>query len=124
MSFGDFSGSLEFSPERLEEIENRLAEISRLKRKYGGSVQTVLTHLKHSQERLEAIETAEVREKELRTRFEEVRLEYVKIAKDMFAKRRKTARKFEKSVEKSLQTVALEKSKFVVNFETLSKEDI
>ncbi len=33
----DFRGSLEFSPERLEEIETRLAEIARLKRKYGGS---------------------------------------------------------------------------------------
>src|SRR5215813_394136 len=36
----EFSEKLEFSPERLEKIENRLAEISRLKRKYGGSIAT------------------------------------------------------------------------------------
>ncbi len=36
-SLRDFADKLEFSPARLEEIENRLAELSRLKRKYGGS---------------------------------------------------------------------------------------
>ena len=34
-----FSRPLEFSPERLEEIENRLAEIAWLKRKYGDSIE-------------------------------------------------------------------------------------
>ena len=34
----DFRGSLEFSPARLEEIENRLAEIARVTRKYGGTI--------------------------------------------------------------------------------------
>src|SRR5262249_3632042 len=54
----NFRGRLEFSPERLEEIENRLAEISRLKRKYGDSTESVFAHLKESKERLENIETA------------------------------------------------------------------
>src|SRR5688572_15825623 len=67
----DFRGALEFSPERLEEIENRLAEISRLKRKYGGTVETVLAHLKESEERLKNIETAELREEELRKKLKQ-----------------------------------------------------
>ncbi|MBA3694714.1 MAG: AAA family ATPase, partial [Acidobacteria bacterium] len=45
ISVRDFRNRLEFSPERLEEIENRLAEMSRLKRKYGGAIETVLAHL-------------------------------------------------------------------------------
>lgn len=114
----DFGGSIEFSPERLEEIENRLAEISRLKRKYGGSVEAVLANLAEAEERFENITTAEFKEKELRQKLAKVRGEYIEIARDLHDKREKAAKRFEKEVEKSLQTVALEKAKFVVNFET------
>ncbi len=76
-SVRDFRGSLEFSPERLEEIEIRLAEIARLKRKYGGSVESVLEHFAESEERLKNIETAELREKELRKKLQKAREEYV-----------------------------------------------
>ena len=113
----DFSGSLEFSPERLEEIENRLAEISRLKRKYGGTVEMVLAHLKDSEERLKNIETAEIREEELRKQLKQAREEYLKIAQNLHDKREKAARKFEKEVEANLKTVALEKARFQVRIE-------
>lgn len=117
-SVRDFSNSLEFSPERLEEIEIRLAEIARLKRKYGGTIESVLEHLKVSKERLENIETAEFKEKELRKKLAKLRGEYVEIAKDLHEKRAKAAKNFEKEVEKNLKSVALEKAKFLVNFET------
>ncbi len=117
-SVRDFSNSLEFSPERLEEIEIRLAEIARLKRKYGGTVESVLEHLKVSKERLENIETAEFKEKELRKKLAKLREEYVAVAKDLHEKRAKAAKDFEKEVEKNFKAVALEKAKFLVNFET------
>ncbi len=120
----DFGGSIEFSPERLEEIENRLAEISRLKRKYGGSVAAVLTNLAEASERLVNITTAEFKEKELRQKLLKIRLEYIETAGDLHGKREKAAKKFEKEVEKSLKTVALEKATFVVNFETPSSNDL
>lgn len=120
----DFGGSIEFSPERLEEIENRLAEISRLKRKYGGSVAAVLANLAEASERLENITTAEFKEKELRQKLAKIRSEYIEIAQDLHGKREKAAKKFEKEVEKSLKTVALEKAIFVVNFETPKESDL
>ena len=113
----DFRGHLEFSPERLEEIDNRLAEIWRLKRKYGGSVETVLDHLSDAEGRLENIETAEFREKELRQKIEEFRAEYLKRAGELHNKRTAAARRFEKEVENDLKTVALEKARFEVRFE-------
>ncbi|MDQ3129299.1 MAG: DNA repair protein RecN [Acidobacteriota bacterium] len=108
----DFRGSLEFSPERLAEIENRLAEISRLKRKYGGTIETVTAHFQESEERLRNIETADLREEELRRELETARQEYLIIASDLHAKREKAARKFEKEVESNLKAVALEKARF------------
>ncbi len=118
----DFRSTLEFSPERLEEIENRLAEISRLKRKYGGTVETVLAHLKDSEERLKNITSAEEREVELKKQLKQASNDFLYFAQDLHDKRTKAARKFEKEVEANLKAVALEKARFVVRIEA-EKED-
>src|SRR5438874_1335321 len=69
----DFSEKLEFSPTRLAEVENRLAEVSRLTRKYGGSIESALEHLARSEDRLRRIERADEREEELRAQLNEAR---------------------------------------------------
>lgn len=113
----DFRGRLEFSPERLEQIENRLAEISRLTRKYGGSIESVLEHIRHSEERLESIETSEFREKELRKKLADARTNYIETAVELNASRKAAASRFEKAVESDLKTVALEKARFEVRID-------
>jgi DNA repair protein RecN (Recombination protein N) len=118
ISVRDFRNHLEFSPERLAEIDDRLAEVSRLKRKYGGTIHSILTHLAESQDRLEGIETAEFRERELRQKLFGLRAEYIEAAGALHEKRVKAARKFEKEVEQNLKAVALEKAKFEVRFES------
>ncbi|HLM61346.1 MAG TPA: DNA repair protein RecN, partial [Pyrinomonadaceae bacterium] len=120
----DFRGSLEFSPERLEEIENRLAEISRLKRKYGGAIETVLAHLRESEERLKNIETFEERREELKKILAKQREGYLKIATEIHDKRAKAARRFEKEVEANLKAVALEKARFEVRIEAPNAADL
>jgi DNA repair protein RecN (Recombination protein N) len=119
----DFRNHLEFSPERLNEIENRLAEILRLKRKYGDSVEAVLEHLRVSDERLQNIETAEFREEELQKQLADLRGEYVKAALELHDKRKASAAKFEKQVEQNLQAVALEKARFEVRIDASADDD-
>lgn len=109
-----FRGHLEFSPERLAEIEDRLAEISRLTRKYGGSISGVLEHLKEAKLRIDGIESAEFREEELRRELEEYRVAYAQAAAVLSEKRSTAAKKFEREVEANLKAVALEKAKFRV----------
>ena len=120
----DYRNHLEFSPERLEEIESRLAEITRLTRKYGGSIESVLLHLKDCEERLENIEMAEFREKELRDRLKIIRQEYLKTADVIHQKRVVSAAKFEKAVETNLKAVALEKARFAVQIEMPGKDEL
>jgi DNA repair protein RecN (Recombination protein N) len=117
----DFRARLEFSPERLAEIEDRLAEIGRLKRKYGGSLESVIEHLRISRERLENIEVGEVREIELSRQLTHLKTAYLKIARELHQRRVSAAKKFEKQVEKGLAVVALDKARLEVRFET---EDI
>ncbi len=119
----DFRGSLEFSPERLTEIENRLAEISRLKRKYGGTVETVVAHFAESSERLRNIETAELRETELRKELAAARDDYLKTARELHDKRDKSAKKLEKEIEANLKAVSLEKARFEVRISFNTDDD-
>jgi len=120
----DFRGHLEFSPERLEEIESRLAEISRLKRKYGDTIHAVLTHLSDCEQRLENLETAEFREEELQKKLTQLRAEYIKGANDLHQRRVVAAAKFEKEVETNLKAVALEKARFKVNIDAPNEADL
>ncbi len=124
MSVRDFRNRLEFSPERLEEIENRLAEISRLKRKYGGAIETILVHLAESEARLKNIETFEERREELKKILAKQREDYLKIASEIHDKRTKAARKFEKEVEANLKAVALEKARFEVRIDAPNAVDL
>ncbi len=123
ISLRDFRNRLEFSPERLAEIENRLAEISRLKRKYGGDIESVLVHLAESEERLNNIQTAELREAELNKESAKLREEYLDVARGLHEKRVKAAKKFEKSVEENLKAVALEKARFEVRIDFAETND-
>lgn len=110
----DFRSSLEFSPSRLDEIENRLAEISRLKRKYGETIVAVLEHLRVSEERLSNIETAELREEELRKELAMFEKTYRSAADKLHSARAKAASRFGKQVEHDLRDVALDKARFEV----------
>lgn len=122
-SVRDFRNSLEFSPERLAEIENRLAEISRLKRKYGGTLESVLHHFKDASERLDNIETAEFREEELRKKLVQVRDEYLNYACQLNEKRLAAKKNFEKEIETNLKDVSLEKAQFEVRITGDETED-
>jgi DNA repair protein RecN (Recombination protein N) len=113
----DFGASLEFSPERLDEIEERLADIARLKRKYGETIELVLEHLRVSEERLNSIETAELREQELRKQLDAAATKYRDAADKLHHKRVAAAAKFSTQVEQDLKAVALERAKFGVTID-------
>ncbi|MDT5062953.1 MAG: repair protein RecN [Acidobacteriota bacterium] len=108
----EFSLKLEFSPNRLEEVENRLAEITRLTRKYGGSIESALEHLARSEDRLSLIERADEREEELQAELEMARAEYLKAARRIHKERVRAAKKFEQRIEHDLAEVAMENARF------------
>ena len=114
----DFTDGLEYSPERLAEIESRLAELSRLKRKYGGTIESALDHLARSGERLDLIERADERESELRAELDAARREYLRLARRLHDERVKAAKKFERAVERDLTEVAMENARFEVRITT------
>ncbi|HEU4769938.1 MAG TPA: DNA repair protein RecN [Pyrinomonadaceae bacterium] len=113
-SLREFSDKLEFSPARLGEIEDRLAELSRLKRKYGGSIQSALEHLARSQDRLRQIETSDEREQELVAELNSAHTRYLDRAAKLHRERVRAAKRFEKSVEKCIAELAMEHGRFQI----------
>jgi len=113
-SLRDFADRLEFSPSRLAEIEDRLAEVSRLKRKYGGSIAASLEHLARSEDRLRQIETSDERERELNAELAAARERYLDLARTLHKERVRAAKKFEQAVEKGIAEVAIDNARFQV----------
>ena len=61
-----YSQEIDFSPERLESCENRLAEIRRLEKKYADSISGVITYREEAVLKLESLRNWENRQEEFR----------------------------------------------------------
>ncbi len=110
----DYLGRLEANPGRLEEVEARLAVLDRLKRKYGRSVEEILTFLEEVRGQIDAVEHAGERMEALRARQSELAGRYEKLAAALSERRRAAARKLEKRVEAELAPLAMERTVFRV----------
>jgi DNA repair protein RecN (Recombination protein N) len=120
----DFADKLEFSPARLATIEDRLAELSRLKRKYGGSIETALEHLAQSQDRLRQIETSDEREQELELELRKAEKSYLDFSRKLHKERVRVAKALEKAVEQGIGEVAMENARFQVQISATDETDL
>src|SRR5258705_2881543 len=55
-TLGAYAAQIEADPKRLEEVDNRLQEIARLKRKYGGTLQSAIETLERSRREITEFE--------------------------------------------------------------------
>jgi DNA repair protein RecN (Recombination protein N) len=113
-SLRDFSEKLEFSPARQDQIETRLAEISGIKRKFGGSIESALEHLARSDDRLRQLTHANQHEAEIQTAMDAALAAYLEKARRLHKERIGAGRKFERAVEQGLAAVAMDNAKFQV----------
>jgi DNA repair protein RecN (Recombination protein N) len=114
----DAAGATEADPERLAELEGRLEQLSRLKRRYGATVAEVLRRLEEL--RAEHAELSQIGDSLERARREEeaAHTAYDAAAAVLSAKRRAAAPRFSSAVEKELRALAMEKARFRVALET------
>ena len=110
----DYLGRLEPNPARLEEIEARLAAMDRLKRKYGQSVEEILSFLEQVRAQISTVENAGERAQELRRLQAGYAAEYEKLAGELHHVRIAAVRKLQKRVEAELAHLAMERTAFRV----------
>ncbi len=109
-SLRDYAGGIEASPEHLAEVEDRLASLDRLKRKYGPTLQDVIALGDEVTRKLSAMEN---KEEALRLLHAELALaaeEYLHAARIVSKKRYEAARKLEKLVEAEINDLAMKSS--------------
>jgi DNA repair protein RecN (Recombination protein N) len=108
----DYLSGLEANPGRLEEIENRLALLDKLKRKYGSTMAEVLAFLVEVRAQIEQVENAGERLEQLRKERARLAQEYEQAAAELTALRARAARKLEKEVVAELAQLAMERTAF------------
>lgn len=106
-SLGDYLHHLDVAPGRLAAIEDRLAELESLKRKYGQGLDAVLLFLSTSRARLDLLIQIESARAERQQVVSEKSASFLKGARELSAKRVRAASGFEKRIVGELKDLAL-----------------
>ncbi len=115
-----YNSQIEFKPERLEHLRERLGQLSLLKKKYGGSTDTILEHRKRIGEEFTIAENFESELTRLGEQIEAVRTECSKAAERLSTKRRDLVPKVNKSVVAELSKLGIANGRFDVVIENRS----
>lgn len=117
-----YGARIEYSPKRLSEIEERISEFERLKRKYG-HVSNDLNEIREDLCRqLDQLANWEEHRDELLAELETISGEYKVLAGQLTACRRAAIVDFERRVSEDLHQVAMESARFKVVFDTAKEE--
>ena len=117
----DYAEDVEASPERLAEVEDRLAALDRLKRKYGPTLQDVIALGEEIERKLNEMENKDEVLRKLRTELSRAAARYLAAARNLSRHRYEAARKLEKQVESEINELAM-KARFKVEVSGADEE--
>jgi DNA repair protein RecN (Recombination protein N) len=117
----DYADRIDASPERLAEIEDRLAAIDRLRRKYGPSIEQILAFAEDLTGKLNEVENRDEILRALRKQLEAAAIEYLTEARSISRSRVAAARKLEKLAEAEINELAM-KARFHIEVQSSEEE--
>jgi DNA repair protein RecN (Recombination protein N) len=103
----DYAGGIQASPEHLAQVEDRLALLDRLKRKYGPSLDEVILFGEDVARKLAEVENKDEVLQQLRNELRLAADEYLRVATALSKKRAEAAHKLEKLVEAEINDLAM-----------------
>jgi DNA repair protein RecN (Recombination protein N) len=106
----DYAGGIEASPEHLAEVEDRLALLDRLKRKYGPALEDVIRLGEEAGRKLSEMENKDEVLRKLHIELAAASESYLQVARTLSKKRYEAARKLEKIVESEINDLAMKSS--------------
>ncbi len=109
---------LEYDPQRLIEIEDRLNEINQLKRKYGKTIDEIVEYAAKIEEEIETLQNKETHIGELERELASIRKDLVLEAKQLTELRHKWAEKLTKLIHKELKELYMAKTIFEIRIES------
>lgn len=118
-----YAVGIEYSPGRLAEVEARLAELEKLKRKYGRDLKGILELKDELSRAVSGAETLTERINLLKKEADTLRHKYIEHARQLTACRTAAAPLLEQKVMNGLGHLAMGQTKFLVSIETSQLED-
>lgn len=118
----DFADGIDASPARLQQVEDRLALIERLKRKHGGTLEEAIAYRDRLSAEHKALTGGQSTVAEIEQQLLEAGRAFLSAARRLSAKRRDAAPKFAKQIEGELADLAMERTKFEVRLTTSEAE--
>lgn len=103
----DYADGIDASPERLAEVEDRLALLDRLKRKYGKTVDEVIAYGEDVARKLKELENREDLVRDLKKQLTAAAAAYLAAAQAVSKKRYSAARELQKLVEAEINQLAM-----------------
>ncbi len=109
-----YAESIEYDPERLEEVSARLELIKRLKRKYGDTIETVLAYADSIEQKLHTLEHQSERLERLEAEIADAQAQAEALCARLHALRCEGATRFAEAVQQHLSDLAMERAQFLV----------
>jgi DNA repair protein RecN (Recombination protein N) len=120
----DFYSNLRLDPKRLEDVEDRLQLIRRLKKKYGSSIESTLSFKEELSQKEYQLTQKKEKLKKFEAQLKEKRADLFRHATNLSLKRHKIAETFEKKVEEELNLLGMAGTRFKIKFiSTISRGD-
>lgn len=110
----DYREGVAFDPERLEQVEGRLHEIGKLKRKYGDSIAEILRCATSAEAELQRLICSEERGQEVERELAMLEEALTQQAAALTARRKAAADRLAAAVQEELQALKMEKAVFTV----------
>ncbi len=117
----DYAGGIHASPEHLAQVEDRLAVLDRLKRKYGPSLDEVIQFGAEVARKLAEVENRDEILKQLRVELGKAAAEFLQVGRALSKKRHEAAHRLEKQVEAEINDLAM-KAVFRIALTSLEEE--
>ena len=118
----DFADGIDASPGRLQQVEDRLALIERLKRKHGGSLEEAIAHRDRLAAEHRALTGGQSSLAEIEQQLGEAGRTFLSGARQLSEARRRAATKFARALERELAELAMERTKFEARLVTSEAE--
>ena len=112
-----YEDKFDFSPQKLDELQERLEKIHMLKRKYGATIEEILEHHEKIKQELATIENFDEDVKTIRERIAKIEAQTRKRAESLMKARKKSAKILSMAIEKELRLLGMKKAKFVIDVE-------
>ncbi|MBI4525855.1 MAG: DNA repair protein RecN [Deltaproteobacteria bacterium] len=112
-----YTDRVQYDPETLETLEDRLAEIGRLKRKYNGSIGDILRIQEHLSRELSALTRTEEEIPNLTKALDESRRSAWELAESLSVERRRIARRLKREMETEAEGLGMPGIVFEVHFQ-------